>query len=64
MVIDEFDIIQIKFVASTLMKLKVIASVVGSAYIQAFRREILFVISGPKFVKWERFNIIIFRALY
>ena len=46
------------------MELNVIYEDVGSAYIQAFRREILFVISGPKFVKWERFNIIIVGALY
>ena len=49
--------------SEVLIKVKSIASDVGSAYIQDFAKEKIFTIAGTKFGKWAGFKIIIVEAL-
>ena len=56
--------IRIEFVAASLMKWKLIAADVVSAYIQEFMRKKIYAIAGPEFGKWAGLKVIIFKALY
>lgn len=60
----DLETVRIAFVAAALMQLKVIAADVGSAYIQAFTREKIYVIAGPEFGKLAGKILIIVKALY
>ena len=60
----ELETIRLAFVAAVLMVLKVIAADVGSAYVQAFTKELIYAIAGPEFGKWAGKTIIIVKALY
>ena len=58
------DIIRLTFIVATLMLLKVVAADIGSAYIQAFTKELIYAIAGPEFGKHAGLILIVERALY
>ena len=44
--------------------MKVVAANVGSEYIQAITKELIFTVAGPKFGKWVGIKMIILKSLY
>jgi len=60
----DLEAVRLTFVAALLMRLKVCAADISSAYIQAFTQEKVFVVAGPEFGKLQGKRMIIIKALY
>jgi len=60
----DLEVVRLAFVAATLQDLRVIAADIGSAYIQAYTNEKVFVIAGPEFGALKGRKMIIVKALY
>ena len=60
----DLETVRIAFVAAVLMDLKVVAADIGSAYLEAYTIEKVYVFAGPEFGKLQGRKLIVVRALY
>jgi hypothetical protein len=60
----ELETVRIAFVAAALMDLKVIPTDVGSAYLNAYTSELLYIVAGPEFKELEGRVMVLRKALY